>query len=326
MTDDGSEAAAAAAASAASSSPSASPPSARRKLQPMESASHFTAAMQADDSEGKDDPTRPRRPSRWASLPSDLSRLALSQCCTPRQVWAASRVCKSWRHSLDHPSTWAALCAAAGWAVPATAARAPGGVRAFFVERYRTVRHYSRCNWRQQSWAAHAAGILHLAVPPAKRFFSWSAGGVERVDEQILISAASAPTYGLKVWRLGGGAGNKAGADGPPECLNEQHVYGNPMLAHADGSEAAAGHPLDPVSSGLRSHWSCVDVYTSAMIDDADVEGEGGYAPFAQAASSSSSESCSCEGRREDESAPWFEEREVIRRISFEARRIRELT
>jgi WD40 repeat protein len=141
--------------------------------------------------------------------------------------------------------------------------------------------------------------VLQLVLPPPARLYSWSSGALERVDEGLLVSLASAPEYGLKVWKLGEGAGltapvqshsnsssssnAHASMNAPPELVREQHVYGNPMLEHVaqQNGGRATPHPLDPVSSGHRAHWSCIDVFAGPPLPSSSfADGSGGHCGF----------------------------------------------
>jgi WD40 repeat protein len=210
----------------------------------------------------------------YSHLPTDLLRLILSFTCTPKTVWNLSIVCKPWRLAIDHPSTWTLLCAHAGWAIPASIRSTSDRslIRAFFVARYRTIRLYARGYWTRRSWNAHAAGILALSIPPSKKFYSWTDGAHQTVDDHLLISAASAPTYGLKMWKLDGAS---ASANGAAECVNEQHVFGNPLLTAVEGGPPGnnpGAHPLDPREASLKVHWSCVDVVNTHVEEEQNEE------------------------------------------------------
>jgi hypothetical protein len=166
---------------------------------------------------------------------NDVGTVSSAQCASPLSPFLP--LLRSWRFAIDHPFTWLSLCAHAGWVVPSSVRSDRTLARSFFIDRYRTVRTYSRGYWSRRSWPGHAAGVLALAIPPSKVFYDWAAGEQRTVDQHVLISAASAPTYGLKVWKLD--SYNPAAAGSGVECANEQHVWGNPLLAGEDAAATA---------------------------------------------------------------------------------------
>lgn len=158
------------------------------------------------------------------------------------------------------------------------------------MSRYRTIRHYARAYWSRESWVGHQAGIVALSIPPSKSYYSWATGEFVRQDENIIVSAASAPTYGVRTWQLGESAGG--GGDSPPQCVHEQHVFGNPFLTHADVNVPGG---LDPIAAKVKVRWSCVDIVSNGIEIESvirrhhDVDDDIRFGTFASSSSATAS-------------------------------------